>query len=411
MPISAKDFLDQIINKHRVSAVRVREVYILLNLSTLILFVAIFNLYGSILHTQKNVIESSGATTANFAPNAPKYDKISNDSISINQIDAEATGRRFSFLNIPIIGVSIYAFDIPVWGAICMSILMTWFFFTVRSENQILQEFHRLVKKYYDEVKNNLNVKFKQRSSRKLKYLFQGIKYNMVFATDTEDDTPYLDDKDKKAYFLRLGHSLLLLFPIIVLTAVGLHIYLGALLYANESIVSVRIQEYGSWRKWAHLTLFGILFFYCIYSLVKTFALIRANTEMLRDGKVRYLSLFPVKNTPNNFNPSIVGGNLPNSDGGGGPLNSGSGGAITNNTGAVNADSSVTTHSQLTSPADEESSLTIPTHIPEPKANDPNKSNEIKIQAGIMVKAEGVERIVEKAIDWLSSPFKNKRFR
>ena len=173
------------------SSQRTRYVFILINIAGLILFSSWFNYNFSYLRyslfaeefynvcqkpqlglektkpnsldsTQKAECEKVSARDSSLSMNPNDKDKIENyhnDMHDIRLMRAGIVEKDFGLLMIPILGLKIHIWDSALIGSISMTILIIWFYFSIKRENLVIKETYEISKNIKDkEVISYINT-------------------------------------------------------------------------------------------------------------------------------------------------------------------------------------------------------------------------------------------------------------
>ncbi|GAL83990.1 hypothetical protein MYP_1218 [Sporocytophaga myxococcoides] len=156
--------LESLITAYIDASKRTRQIFLILNIAGIIIFIAEFNRVFSWLHyfrENKNLVKD---------PQQESFQNIIYD--------------KFELIEIPVIGIQFSVSDIILVGMLGFVVIATWYYFSARRQ-------HHVVSELLERSRNSDNLHIKR-------YLYFGIVNQSVFLTGSDVDT--IDFKKKSSY-------------------------------------------------------------------------------------------------------------------------------------------------------------------------------------------------------------------
>lgn len=241
--------IEVLISAFKDAASRTRSVFMIMNLATSLCFIAFLNsayFWSFSVNDEKtNVIKSVILGPDNNLKPTKALDSIATKAFK------KSVFEQLSYINMPVIGIRFFLFDLGLINAIAMVILSTWFFFCSRRECQIIHE-----------VYTDITTRKHQEGFNELAdYVFQGIANQSVFSTVTSNDFVKTNNKkgNKQNKAARLLKQVLVYAPVISIS----------IIFIRDFVLSISLgfANFNGPYKWyftSNLLLPFIALLYCI---------------------------------------------------------------------------------------------------------------------------------------------------
>lgn len=196
--------IEKLIDQYVEAAARARRIFLVSNITAILLLVAYFNLHWTWLRRIPFSIRPDNyLSVAPPSPSVLGYALSSRElaerkemvddtrHVDMRREFALAWVRDFQYADFRLIGAKIFVDDIPLLGGAALAVIMTWYYFARRRERGIIKEISAQAKK--------------EKDPEIVRYIFYGVSFNLIFNTvDTVDDT---DEtwRRRLARFLILG--------------------------------------------------------------------------------------------------------------------------------------------------------------------------------------------------------------
>ncbi len=283
-----KTVYQNLVTDYKVSITRTRNVFIIVNVISIIFLVGYFNHRWTWLRHLSTPSYSETKIDSTATGSRPKdYLEFVNpgkktDILDIReQLIKESLGSEFKFVKINLIGTKIFIDDLPILGGIALLIVMTWFQYVIRREKGITVAISQKIQS--------------EDSKDSIEYLFYGTAFNEIFNTIPGIDVPLDDDfHDKWESDLLIWVRRLMLFaPSILLGLIIAHDFTETFIQTN---VIADGKSYRLFKYLVHNDHFGqvaeifirlgISIFLVYYSFMRTVRVIQLNKELGRHMKI-----------------------------------------------------------------------------------------------------------------------------
>ena len=161
--------LETLVESYLSSANRARRVFLVSNITTVLLLVTYYNLHWTWL---RHLADPQGVEATRPAGYLQFYTLNADSTVNLVDVRGDMVGqlgRDFLFADFALVGAKIFAHDIPILGGVALSIIMTWYFYARRRERGVMKEIASVVEG--------------EENPETVRYVFYGISFNLIFNT------------------------------------------------------------------------------------------------------------------------------------------------------------------------------------------------------------------------------------
>ena len=205
--------IEKLVEQYSKSALRARRIFLISNITAILLFTGFFNLKWTWLrHFAESVrpqhyldleLEHSG-----YKCTIPAHANCaeSPDVVKMREEFARVWATDFQFVDFRLVGAKIFVDDLPLLGGAALAVIMTWYYFARRRERGVVKELAAIAARETD--------------YELIRFIYYGVSYSLIFNTIAEIDE---SDRGVNRGFARAVIGILFYAPCIVVVTIILN--------------------------------------------------------------------------------------------------------------------------------------------------------------------------------------------